>query len=131
MSETRVQTWDAVDPDSGMFESEYGVWVHVDDYDDLAARVRELEEEVAERGNAMDRWLEDVHKATGGPDWEYPGQIVRDVVDLRDRISSLEEHCSKLEAAVRWMWSLKVMEFYRADIASLHPIIRRALGREG
>jgi hypothetical protein len=46
--------------------------------------------------NEYEKFIDDVHKATGAPDWEYPGQVVRDVLLLRNQLYESQQANAEL-----------------------------------
>lgn len=63
---SEVTRYEEGDPCAGMYESSEGVWVHIDDYDQLKAKLdeaRELlryaaDECIPSLGREIDAWLE-------------------------------------------------------------------------
>lgn len=75
--------------------------------------------------NEYEKFIDDVHKATGAPDWEYPGQVLIDVLLLRNKLYEAEQDNAELrlelddarELCGRWMKA--AMNLGRMDV---HPV---------
>jgi hypothetical protein len=75
-------------------------------WDNLIAAI---EQEQSSDNAAMDA-LNDVATLCGCPDWEYPGQVVRDVELLKDSVEELKTKLQHTEGtatiAIEWMRNL-------------------------